>query len=180
MTFPLPARFFFEWIVLKQSLEEEGGGGGEGGSWSRIPAPLSRETRIPLFFHRFSEFLFCFQKQQQQQPKKISRICLIRTCRMISQIPNIQEKNPLSRLNFQNFGEICFLGRCKIPWRDRAITCEFCRDLHLTLMFSSLYKKIRLMESELWRNVISNKIIFTLGLQGLPSSFLSRPGAYVH
>ena len=28
-----------------------------------------------------------------------------------------------------------------------AITCEFCRDLQLTVMFSSLYKKIRLIES---------------------------------
>ena len=61
--------------------------------------------------------------------------------------------------------------------RDRAITCEFCRDLHLTLMFSSLYKKIRLKESEVKRKVISNQIIFTLGIKGLPSSFLSRPGA---
>ena len=29
------------------------------------------------------------------------------------------------------------------------------------------------MESEVWRKVISNKIIVTLGTQGLPSSFLS-------
>ena len=56
-----------------------------------------------------------------------------------------------------------------------AITFEFCRDLHLTLMFSSLYKKIRLKESEVWRKVISNKIIITLAMQGLSSSFLSRP-----
>ena len=47
---PASCTFFFRWIVLKQSLEEEGGGGGGGGSWSRIPAPFSRETRIPLFF----------------------------------------------------------------------------------------------------------------------------------
>ena len=58
---------------------------------------------------------------------------------------------------------------------DIAITCEFCRDLHLTLMFSSLYKKIRLIESEVWRKVISNKIIVTLGTQGLPSLILSHP-----
>ena len=58
-----------------------------------------------------------------------------------------------------------------------AITFEFCRDLHLTLMFSSLYKKIRLKESEVWRKVISNKIIITLAMQGLSSSFLSRPVA---
>ena len=61
--------------------------------------------------------------------------------------------------------------------RDMAITFEFCRDLHLTLMFSSLYKKIRLKESEVWRKVISNKIIITLAMQGLSSSFLSRPVA---
>ena len=61
--------------------------------------------------------------------------------------------------------------------RDRAITCVFCRDLHLTLMFSGLSKKICLKESEVWRKVISNKIIVTLVTQGLPSSFLSRPVA---
>ena len=61
--------------------------------------------------------------------------------------------------------------------RDMAITFEFCRDLHLTLMFSSLYKKIRLKASEVWRKVISNKIIITLAMQGLSSSFLSRPVA---
>ena len=29
--------------------------------------------------------------------------------------------------------------------RDRAVTFVFCGDLHLTVMFSGLYKKIRLM-----------------------------------
>ena len=58
---------------------------------------------------------------------------------------------------------------------DRAINGVFCRDLHLTLMFSGLYKKLYLKESEVWRKVISNKIIVTLVTQGLPSSFLSRP-----
>ena len=61
--------------------------------------------------------------------------------------------------------------------RDRAITCVFCRDLHLTIMFSGLYKKICLKESEVWRKVISNKTSVTLVTQGLPSSFLSRPVA---
>ena len=61
--------------------------------------------------------------------------------------------------------------------RDRAITCVFCRDLHLTIMFSGLYKMICLKESEVWRKVISNKISVTLVTQGLPSSFLSRPVA---
>ena len=37
--------------------------------------------------------------------------------------------------------------------RDRVIACEFCRDLHLTLMSSGFYKKICLMEREVWRNV---------------------------
>ena len=41
--------------------------------------------------------------------------------------------------------------------------------LHLTPMFSVLYKKTCLKESEVWRKVISNKIIVTLVTQGLPS-----------
>ena len=61
--------------------------------------------------------------------------------------------------------------------RDRAITCVFCRDLHLKLKFPGLNKNICLKESEVWRKVISNKIIVTLVTQGLPSSFLSRPVA---
>ena len=61
--------------------------------------------------------------------------------------------------------------------RDRAITCVFCRDLHLKLMFSGLYKKICLKESEVWRKIILNKSIVTLVTQGLPCSFLSRPVA---
>ena len=54
--------------------------------------------------------------------------------------------------------------------RDRAITCVFCRDLHLKLKFPGLYKNICLKESEVWRKVVSNKIIVTLVTQGLPSS----------
>ena len=46
--------------------------------------------------------------------------------------------------------------------RDRAITCVFCRDLHLTSMFFGLYKKICLKESEVCRKVILNKIIVLL------------------
>ena len=61
--------------------------------------------------------------------------------------------------------------------RDKAISYVFCRDLHLTSMFSGLLQKDPLKESELWRKVISNKIIVTLVTQGLPSSFLSRPVA---
>ena len=58
--------------------------------------------------------------------------------------------------------------------RNKAITCVFCRDRHCFLV---LYKKICLNESEVWRKVVSNKIIVTLVTQGLPSSFLSRPVA---
>ena len=46
--------------------------------------------------------------------------------------------------------------------RDRAITCVFCRDLQLNQCFLVLYKKICLKESEVWRKVVSNKIIVTL------------------
>ena len=53
--------------------------------------------------------------------------------------------------------------------RDRAITCILCRDPHLTLMFSGLCKNICLKESEVKREVISNKIIATLVTQSLPS-----------
>ena len=62
--------------------------------------------------------------------------------------------------------------------RDIAITCEFCSDLHLTLMFSGLHKNICLMESEVWRKVIQQKILLTtLSTQGLLSLFLSCPVA---
>ena len=60
---------------------------------------------------------------------------------------------------------------------DRAITCMFCHDLHLTLMFPGLNEMICLKESEVWPQVISNKIIVMLVTQGLLSSFLSRPVA---
>ena len=53
--------------------------------------------------------------------------------------------------------------------RDGAITCILCRDPHLTLMFSGLSKNICLKESEVKREVISNKIIVTLVTQSLPS-----------
>ena len=60
--------------------------------------------------------------------------------------------------------------------RDRAITCVFCRDLHLTTMFSGPLPK-DLFEG-MWRlrKVVSNKIV-TLVKQDLKSSFLSRPVA---
>ena len=50
----------------------------------------------------------------------------------------------------------------------------------LTLYFLVFYKKISLKESEFLQKVISNKIIVTLVTQGLLSSSLSRPVAYVH
>ena len=48
---------------------------------------------------------------------------------------------------------------------------------HLTLMFCGLYQKKYLKESEVWHKVISNKIIVTLVIQGLLSSFHSSPVA---
>ena len=63
--------------------------------------------------------------------------------------------------------------------RDRAITCVLCRDPHLTVMFSGIRKHICLKESEVWRKVISNKIIVTFVKQGFLSTFLSPPVAYV-
>ena len=53
--------------------------------------------------------------------------------------------------------------------RDRAITCMFRHDLHLTSVFSGLCKKICFQKSEVWRKVISNKVIVTLVTQGLPT-----------
>ena len=46
--------------------------------------------------------------------------------------------------------------------RDRAITCMLCRDLHSALMSSGFYKKTCLKESDVWRKVISNKIVVTV------------------
>ena len=64
--------------------------------------------------------------------------------------------------------------------RDRAVTWVFCRDLYSTLFFLVFYKYTCLKEGEVWRKVYSNKTIVTLVREGLPSSFLSRPVAYVH
>ena len=64
--------------------------------------------------------------------------------------------------------------------RDRAVTWVFCRDLHSTLFFLVFYKYTCLKEGEVWRKVYWNKISVTLVREGLPSSFLSRPVAYVH
>ena len=46
--------------------------------------------------------------------------------------------------------------------------------------FLVFYKYTCLKEGEVWRKVYSNKIIVTHVREGLSSSFLSRPVAYVH
>ena len=43
--------------------------------------------------------------------------------------------------------------------RHRAITCKFCHDAHLTLIFFWSLKNVCLKESEVWHKVISNKIL---------------------
>ena len=64
--------------------------------------------------------------------------------------------------------------------RERAITCVFCRDLHLTSTFSGLLQTDLFKGRYVWRNGFSNQIIVTFVTQGLPSSFLLRPIAHVH
>ena len=51
----------------------------------------------------------------------------------------------------------------------------FCGDLHSSLRFLVFYKMTCLKEGEVRRKSFSNKIIVALVIQGLPSSFLSRP-----
>ena len=55
------------------------------------------------------------------------------------------------------------------------ITCLFCSDLHLTLLYYCIpvfYKKICFKEGDdVWRKTFSNVIIVALVTQGLPSSF---------
>lgn len=46
-----------------------------------------------------------------------------------------------------------------------------CRELHLTLLSSVFLQKDFLKEGEVWPKVFSKKIIVTLDIQGLPSSF---------
>ena len=55
--------------------------------------------------------------------------------------------------------------------RDRAITCVFCRDLHLTLMFSRLLQKHLFKVTCSLSESFSNEIIVTCVTQGLLSSF---------
>ena len=61
--------------------------------------------------------------------------------------------------------------------RDKAISYVFCRDLHLTSMFSVFLQKDLFKGKWILAKSFSNKIIVTLVTQGLPSSFLSLPVA---
>ena len=61
--------------------------------------------------------------------------------------------------------------------RYMAITCEFCRDLHLPLIFSGLLQKDLFKEKWSLTESYFNKIIVTRVTEGLPSSFLFRPVA---
>ena len=62
--------------------------------------------------------------------------------------------------------------------RDGAITCQFCHDLHSSLIFSGLLQKDLFKERwSLAEESYFNKIIVTLLTEGLPSSFLFRPAA---
>ena len=104
LTFPLPSLFSFDGSYWNKVWKGEAGGGRV-----LISHSCSFFTKIPhhaIFFIAFPNSGFCFQKQQQQQQKKKiahlfgSHLPLHK--RMISRIPNIQGKNPPSRLNFQN------------------------------------------------------------------------------
>ena len=64
--------------------------------------------------------------------------------------------------------------------RDRAIIYVFCRDLHLTPMFSDPLQIDLIKEMKFGGKFCFKKIIVTLVAQGLPSSFLSHPVAQVH
>ena len=60
--------------------------------------------------------------------------------------------------------------------RDRAITYVFCREFLSSFnIYVFICKKICLKESEVWRKVISNKIIVMLVTQRLPSFCVSSP-----
>ena len=61
--------------------------------------------------------------------------------------------------------------------RDKATTCVFCHDLHLSSCFLVFYKKTCFKVGEVRRKSFSNKIIVTLVAQGsssLSSSLLLR------
>ena len=108
----------------------------KGGSWSRIPAPFSRESRIPHFLHRYPEFRFFSPKihlkrlisakahkfKMQIGPFHWYFVLawLIRFCRYnvfwvvtISRICGRQATK--SRIPCPNFGESRFPGSSQIP-----------------------------------------------------------------
>ena len=70
-------------------------------------------------------------------------------------------------------------GKALCDKRDRAIAYVFCREflssLSIYICFLVIYKKIYSKESEVWRKVISNKIIVMLVTQGLLSFCVSSP-----
>ena len=62
--------------------------------------------------------------------------------------------------------------------RDRAITFQFCHDLHSPLIFSGLLQKDLFKERwSLAEESYFNKISVTFVTEGLPSSFRFRPVA---
>ena len=58
------------------------------------------------------------------------------------------------------------------------LSCFVGNSLNIDV-FLLFYKKICLKECEVWQKVFSNKIIFTLNTQCLPSSFLSKFTIYL-
>ena len=46
--------------------------------------------------------------------------------------------------------------------RDRAITCQFCHDLHSPLLFSGLLQKDLFKKGEVWWKVTSTKLLSRL------------------
>ena len=101
---PASFTFFLRWIELKQSLEG-GGGWGKGPDLAFLllfhENPASR-----YFFHRFSEFLLLFPETTTTTTEKKNRASVWFAFAAAQAydfpIPNIQGKNPPSRLNFQN------------------------------------------------------------------------------
>ena len=104
-----PSRFLHFFPSMDRIETKSGRGRRVGeGSWSRIPAPFSRKSRITLFFSslfRIPAFASKNNNNNNNRKKKIAHLFgshLPLHKRMISRIPDIQGKNPPSRLNFQN------------------------------------------------------------------------------
>ena len=107
------------------------------------------------------------------QTKLLSRLSHKVICRRLSS-PVRLRKFTVSEFTQQDIRKKRTLVRDK---RDRGITCVFCRDLHLTLMFSGLLQKHLCKGKLSLAKSYFKKIIVTLVTQGLPPSFLSRPVA---